>query len=267
MQIYVNYKEGQDASAHWRKQVTLPKKWLTSTSDRLKKFLIDNYNKAFSESPQLRPDEWHLTNESEGCCASLGSEDLISEVISAFDQIFLRPGESIERSGWHRESARPEKVEKIDPAQVIVPIDYKVLLALRAAVDADNTEALKAAVDQANITSPHELLMAEADVKDADGQVCGTEWHSVGGRFAWDSEIEGRGEDLDSKVTLTQYARRRGADRVLKLIEIADCCGAPILGSRCRSEEDIKASAGSVADQMGEMGAQLKASLEQRQKT
>lgn len=264
MQIYVHYKEGQDTSAHWRKQVTLPKKWLKSPCDRLKQFLLDNYNKAFGESADLRPDEWHLTNESDGCnCASLGSEDVISEVVSPFDQIFLRPGASIERSGWRREGARPQR---IDPAQVIVPVDYGSLLALRAAVDADDTEALKAAVEKANISSPHELLMAEADVKDGDGRAVGTEWHSVGGRFAWDTEAEGRGEDADAKVTLTQYAQRRGADRVLKLIDIADHCGAPILGARCRTEEDIKASAGSVADQMGEMSAQLRASMEQRER-
>jgi len=264
MQIYAQYKEGQDGSAHWRKQVTLPKKWLSSPCDRLKRFLVDNYNQAFSGSTPLSPDEWHLTNESEGCGASLGTEDVISEVISAFDQIFLRPGPSAARSGWHRTDARPQK---IDPAQVIVLVDYKALLALRAAVDADNTEALKAAVEEANVSSPHELLMAEADVKDADGQVRGTEWHSVGGRFAWDSELEGRGEDPSSKVTLTEYARRRGADRVLKLIQISDHCGAPILGgNRVRSAEDIEASAGSVSGKMDEMNAQMKASLEQRGK-
>jgi len=262
MQVYAQYKEGQDDAVHWRKQVTLPKKWLGSPCDRLKRFLIDNYNKAFSEHPPLDPDDWHLTNETEGCCASLGAEDLISEVVSPFDQIFLRPGASIERSGWRREDARPQEVH---PAQVIVPVEHKILLALRAAVDADNTEALKAAVEEANITSPHELLMAEADVLDADGLARGTEWHSVGGRFAWDSELEGRGEDPSAKVTLTEYARRRGADRVLKLIEIADHCGAPILGGgRGRTTEDVAASAGSVAEKMGEMNSQLRASMEQR---
>lgn len=260
MQIYAQYKEGPDEAAHWRKQVTLPKKWLSSPCDRLKRFLLEAYNRAFSERPPLDPDGWHLTNETEGCCASLGAEDLISEVVRPFDQIFLRPGASVERSGWRREDAKPQEIH---PSQVIVPVDYAALLALRAAVDADNTEALKAAVEEANVSSPHELLMAEADVKDADDKVIGTEWHSVGGRFAWDSELEGRGEDPSAKVTLTEYARRKGAERVLKLIEIADHCGAPILGGgRSRTAEDVAASADSVADKMEEMDAQLRASKE-----
>merc|ERR1711957_402857 len=92
------------------------------------------------------------------------------------------------------------------------------------------TAAFKVAVDNGSVASPHDLLIAQNDVKDGSGRLCGSEWHSVGGRFAWDLEENGSGEDAGRKVTLTQYARQRGAQRVLKLIDVADHCGAPILG-------------------------------------
>jgi len=260
MKIYVQYKEGDDPDAHWRQQVTLPKKWLTSTCDRLKLYLIENYNKARPSSSPLVPEEWHLKNEGDGRCESLGSENLIEDVVGDFDDVFLRPGSSIEQTKWRRSDT---KLARPATMPVLVPIEFEHLMELREAVNTDNPKALKMAVENADIASPHELLMSETDVKDADGRICGTEWHSVGGRFAWDLEDSGRGEDPSAKMTLTEYARRRGADRVLKLISIADHCSTPIVGSsRGRTVDDIEASAATVKDKMGEMNSQLRASLE-----
>jgi len=171
-----------------------------------------------------------------------------------------RQGAAAERSGWRRAEAQASEAAA---SQVLVPIDYKVLLALRSAVDSDNTEAVRAAVDEANIASPHDLVMAEADMLNEEGQVCGTEWHSVAGCFAWDSAEGGRGEDSDKKLSLIEYARRQSADRVLKLIDIAEHCGAPVLGGgRQRTVEEIESSAGSMQGTIGKMNAELLAHLE-----
>merc|ERR1719386_201401 len=102
MKIYVQFKEGDDPTAHWRQQVTLPKKWLTSNCDRLKVFLTSSYNKAHPESPQLLSEEWHLCNEGEGRCEPLGSENLIQDMMGEFDDVFLRPGPSVDTTHWRR---------------------------------------------------------------------------------------------------------------------------------------------------------------------
>mmetsp|Transcript_1017 Transcript_1017/g.2597 ORF Transcript_1017/g.2597 Transcript_1017/m.2597 type:complete len:273 (+) Transcript_1017:46-864(+) len=268
MKIYVQFHEGDDVEAHWRQQVTLPKKWLSSPCARLKTYLAENYNKARPDSPQLDADDMHLSNEAKGenpkRCEALGDENIISDVVGAYDEIFLRPGARKDCTAWRRSDVKPAEAAVMP---LLVPIEYEALQALRSAVEEDDTEKLQAAVEEANLTSPHELLMAETDVRDPDDpkRVVGSEWHGLGGRFAWDSELEGRGEDPGAKVTLTEYARRRGAARVLKLIEVADHCGAPILsGGRTRKTDDIEASANTVADKMGEMHTQLKASLDQR---
>jgi len=267
MEIYVEYKEGDDLVAHWRKQVTLPKKWLTSPSDRLKRYLVENYNKDRAEGiVALEHAAVHLSsNAASGGCKALGSEDILEQVVDRFDTLSLRQGAAEERSGWQRAEARSCEVAT---SQVLVPIDYTVLLALRSAVDSDNTEAVRSAVDEANIASPHDLVMAEADMLDDEGQVCGTEWHTVAGRFAWDSATCGRGEDPEKKLSLIEYARRQNAGRVLKLIDIAEHCGAPVLGGgRQRTVEDIESSAGSVQGTMGRMNAELRAHLEGKDRT
>lgn len=259
MKIYVQYREGDDTAGHWRQQVTLPKKWLASPCDRLKIFLTSSYNKAHPDSPQLVSEEWHLCNEGEGWCEPLGSENLISDMLDEYDDVFLRPGPSDELTAWRRANSKPASIAS---AAVLVPTEHEDLLALRAAVDADDPDALKDAVERANIASPHEMLMSETDVRDADNRIIGTEWHSVAGRFAWNTDEEGRGEMPGTKMTLAEYARSRKADRVLKLLDIADHCGAPVVGGRRdRSAADIEASAASVADKVGEMNAQLRASL------
>eukprot|EP00404_Azadinium_spinosum_P024221 CAMPEP_0180607332 /NCGR_PEP_ID=MMETSP1037_2-20121125/27649_1 /TAXON_ID=632150 /ORGANISM="Azadinium spinosum, Strain 3D9" /LENGTH=278 /DNA_ID=CAMNT_0022626615 /DNA_START=64 /DNA_END=898 /DNA_ORIENTATION=- len=258
MKIFVQYKEGDDLEAHWRQQVTLPKKWLGSPCDRLTRYLVENYNKARPSHTPLLVEAWHLSNESKGRCEALGRENVISEVIGEFDEVFLRPGTGQERTTWRRAEALPSEATA---ASVLVPVEFSALVALRKAVDADDTEALQRAVDEANLASPHEMLMAETDIKDADGKILGTEWHGLAGAFAWEKDGDG-GSDPSAKVTLTEYARRRGAEKVLKIIEVADHCGAPIMGgARGRLPEDIEASANSVADKMGELNVQLRDSL------
>lgn len=260
MKIYVQCKEG-DAETQWRQQVTLPKKWLDSPCERLRGYLVGEYNKARPTS-QLIASEWHLSNEMDGCSEVLGMENMISEVIGDFDQVSLRRGASVARTAWRRSNVKPAAAAA---ASVLVPVDFDVLTKLQDAVNADDTVKLKQAVDEGNIASPHEILMAETDVKSSDGRVIGTEWHSMGGRFAWDMEEAGRGEDPAAKLSLTAYARQKGAARVLKLIEIADHCGGPILGSsRGRDTGEIEASAATVAAKMHEMNSQLQESLEQR---
>jgi len=262
MQIYVEYKEGDDLAAYWRKQVTLPTKWLASPSDRLKRYLVDNYNKDRAEGiAALEHEVVHLSSHAAvGVGKALGSEDILEQVVGRFDTLSLRRGAAEERSGWRRAETRASEAAT---AQVLMPIDYKVLLALRSAVDSDDTEAVRAAVDEANMASPHDLVMAEADMLDEEGRVCGTEWHSVAGRFAWDSAEGGRGEDPAKKLSLIEYARQQSADRVLKLIEFAEHCGAPVLGGgRQRTAEEIESSAGSVQGTIGKMNAELRAHLE-----
>jgi len=252
MEFHVLYREGDDPAMHWKEQVTLPRQWLTSSCDRLKSFLVRAYNEEHPEAPQLQADAVHLCNEGIDRREALGSENLVSEVVGPFSQIFIRAGQSIERTTWRCEDHAPE---------VHVHLDFDSLLALRKAVEADDTEALQRAVEVAGVASPHDLLTAERDVLDQAQRPAGTEWHSVAGRFAWDTDAEGGGADPGAKVSLAGYCHRRCAERCLKLIEVSDHCAAPILGSaRRRSPEAIEASANGMAGKMTEMESQMRAS-------
>jgi len=238
----------------------LPKAWQQSSCDRLLRYLVDVYNKAKPDMPQLKAEACHLSNEADkpnSRSEALGSENVIADVIAPLDTIFIKLGETIERTAWRCTAMNLE---------VHVPVAHQDLLSLRAAVDANDTEALQKAVESAGVASPYDMLVAEADVKDEEGRICGTEWHSVGGRFAWASDLEGDGGDMGAKVTLADYARRRGADRIIALIELTDKCAAPLLASsRGRAAEDIETSAQGMAGKMKELNSQLQASLKSQQ--
>jgi len=254
----VRFQEGEDLAAHWSDKLILPRAWQKSSCDRLLRYLVDVYNKARPDMPQLKSEACHLSNEADkpkSRCEALGSDNVIADVIASLDTVFIRPGSSIERTEWRCTALNMD---------VHVPISHEALLKLRAAVDANDTQAFQQVVEGAGIASPHEMLVSEVDVKDGD-RVCGSEWHSVGGRFAWTSDLEGDGGDMGAKVTLAEYARRRSADRVIALIELADAAAAPLLASsRGRPAEDIESSAQGMAGKMTELNKQLEASLKDR---
>eukprot|EP00927_Polykrikos_kofoidii_P028898 TRINITY_DN25095_c0_g1_i1.p1 TRINITY_DN25095_c0_g1~~TRINITY_DN25095_c0_g1_i1.p1 ORF type:complete len:265 (-),score=47.04 TRINITY_DN25095_c0_g1_i1:74-868(-) len=254
MKIHVQFTEGDDPSAHWRKAITLPKKWLQLPCERLRDFSVENYNKAKPTHPQLEAGLWHLRNESEAYTQALGSQNVIEDVIGPFDEVYLKPGRGFESTEWRRATVT---VPKAVALPVLVPVDHALLLALRESVDVDDTEALRKAVEKGCVVSPHDVLMSETDVKDEKGRICGTEWHALGGRFAWDTEADGHGEEASAKVTLSQYAKLRCAHRVLSLIDVTDHFGAPVLGGRSRAAEDIEASAATMASSVEEMNRQL----------
>mmetsp|Transcript_59911 Transcript_59911/g.110998 ORF Transcript_59911/g.110998 Transcript_59911/m.110998 type:complete len:258 (+) Transcript_59911:62-835(+) len=240
MKIYVQYKEGEEDALHWRQQVTLPKTWMDSPCERLKRFIMDKYNKACREDAPLVYEEWHLSNETDSWQESLGSENLICEVVGEYDNLFLRQGAGVDCTDWRRSQA---KAAPQATAPVIHPVEYPALQRLRQAIEDDDEGRFKAIIEDIGVSSPHELLIAETDVRDESEKIVGSEWHSVAGRYAWDIDGE-YGQDKTQKVSVVEFARNSCAEKVLRLIDLAERMGRPIVsGERERSMAEIQASA------------------------
>mmetsp|Transcript_40205 Transcript_40205/g.92424 ORF Transcript_40205/g.92424 Transcript_40205/m.92424 type:complete len:258 (+) Transcript_40205:57-830(+) len=240
MKIYVQYKEGEDADLHWRQQVTLPKTWMDSPCERLKRFIMDKYNKACRVDEPLVYEDWHLSNETDSWKESLGSENLISEVVGEYDNLFVRPGAGLDCTDWRRAQAQaaPQAV-----APVINPIEYPALRRLRQAIESDDEGEFKTLIEDIGVSSPHEILIAETDVRDEREKIIGSEWHSIAGRYAWDIDGE-YGQDKSQKVSVLEFARNCSSERVLRLVDLAERMGKPIVsGERGRTMAEIQASA------------------------
>eukprot|EP00403_Amphidinium_massartii_P027388 CAMPEP_0178400742 /NCGR_PEP_ID=MMETSP0689_2-20121128/15945_1 /TAXON_ID=160604 /ORGANISM="Amphidinium massartii, Strain CS-259" /LENGTH=235 /DNA_ID=CAMNT_0020021545 /DNA_START=110 /DNA_END=814 /DNA_ORIENTATION=- len=235
MKIYVQFKEGEDEGQHWRQQVTLPKKWLQLPCERLKLFVMENYNKARrTPDTALQSQDWHLCNETDDWRESLGSENLISEVVGEYDNIYLRPGVGTDLTHWRREQAQAAP-QAITP--VIMRVEFAELQRLRKAVEEDDEGSFKHMVEEIGVSSPDELLIAETDVRDESGErIIGTEWHAIAGRYGW--EIDGDyGQDTTKRMSVKEFARRCRAESVLRLIALAERKGVPIVS--CERERSL----------------------------
>eukprot|EP00931_Biecheleriopsis_adriatica_P060382 TRINITY_DN36264_c0_g1_i1.p1 TRINITY_DN36264_c0_g1~~TRINITY_DN36264_c0_g1_i1.p1 ORF type:complete len:268 (+),score=84.86 TRINITY_DN36264_c0_g1_i1:60-863(+) len=251
-----------DGGEPWRKQVTLPKAWLSSPCERLRHFVIKSYNQAHSQNADLDPDAWHLCCETDGLQEAIGDEDLISEVVLASDELVLRPGPGPARSSkglrGRAVTAAPDQAAR---AAALVPLEMEVLEALRHAVEADDGEAFKKAVEQAGLETPHEVPIAEKELKDDSGVSLGIEYYGLPGRFGWDTNAEGQGEEASNRCSLAEFAERKKAMSILRVIELADRCGIRISGTgEGRDAEEIAASAQSVSGMVSEMQRQMEAS-------
>mmetsp|Transcript_2966 Transcript_2966/g.5136 ORF Transcript_2966/g.5136 Transcript_2966/m.5136 type:complete len:266 (+) Transcript_2966:134-931(+) len=261
MKVLVSMASREDdgyVSHTWRKQVTLPKGWLASPCERLKSYVVKHYNQAHPGEPDIDPEAWTLCCETGDLSEPLGNDDLISEVILASDQVVLRPGVSPARSSVKlRGRATAEAEDQACRAAVLVPLDVDVLDALRKSVEVDDAKSFRGAVDRAGLQTPQEVPIAEQELKDDAGLSVGMEWHGLGGCFAWDTEA-GRGELPANKCSLAQYAERKRAMNILRVIELADQC-AIRLGSpgEDRTISDIEASAQNFAGMAEEMHRQM----------
>lgn len=260
MKVFVSRPTDVEGEApRWRKQVTLPKAWLASPTERLKNFVVKSYNEAHSADQPLDPEEWHLVCEEGGFSEPLGGQDIISEVVLTKDELVLRPG-SARAHGGEALRRRADAGAPLEAAMaaVLVNVEMEVLEALRTAVDADSCKDLKEAVERAGLGSPHEVPMAEVELQDSLGNRLGTEWHGLGGRFGWDLAESGPGEAPENRCSLAQYAEQRKASSVRALVELADRCGIRIAGEGgCRSTEEIEASARSVAGMVSELPGRM----------
>lgn len=261
MKVIVSFVSN-DGGEPWRKQVTLPKAWLSSPCERLKNFVIKSYNQAHPQQTDLDPDSWHLHCETDGLQEALGDEDLISEVVLASDELALRPGPSIARaSRGLRERASSAAPDQAARAAVLVPLELEVLEALRRSVEADDVTAFKKAVEEAGLETPHQVPIAEKELKDDSGASLGIEYYGLPGRFGWDTNAEGQGEEASNRCSLAEFAERKRAMSILRVIELADRCGIRISGTgEGRDAEEIAASAQGVSGMVGERERQMEAS-------
>jgi len=254
-------EEGEGYESHaWRKQVTLPKGWLSSPCERLKAFVVKSYNQAHPDQVDIDAEAWKLCCETGDLSEVLGDEDLISEVLLASDELVLRHGAAPARSsGTLRGRATAAAPDQACRAAVLVPLESEVLEALRKAVENDDAMSFRAAVDSAGLQTPQEVPISERELKDDAGLVVGMEWLGLGGCFAWDTDA-GQGELPANKCSLAEYAEKKRAMNILRVIELADRC-AIRLGSpgEDRNVSDVEASAGNFAGMAYEMQRQMAA--------
>ena len=90
MKVKIHYQVPADDSLHTSLKLTLPKKWVSGPTDKIKAFFLGEYNKKH-EGNQLDGTAMHLQN---GSGASLASDAVVSDVINDRDELFVVDGAS-----------------------------------------------------------------------------------------------------------------------------------------------------------------------------
>ena len=92
LKLFVNYKEGDDATLHMATKFVVPKGWRAGPVSKLLSFCVETYNKKHPSNP-LDAGAVHLEVRGE----SLGLEEVVEAMLKPRDEVLLVPGAPQER--------------------------------------------------------------------------------------------------------------------------------------------------------------------------
>ena len=90
LKVTLRMNDGSDESWHMCVKLTIPKKWKPGPVSKLLHFAVDTWNAKHSQLPALSAESWHLQVNGQ----SLGTDDVIRDVLRPSDVILLKPGKA-----------------------------------------------------------------------------------------------------------------------------------------------------------------------------